>query len=113
MGMHTIITECMCTLSSGQQKRLMVARALIRQPRFLFFDEATSALDNEAQRIVTESTRTLNATRVVIAHRLSTVMHADKVIVPADGGLVEQGRPTDLLNASDGLFHRLVRRQIQ
>ena len=80
-------------ISGGQRQRLMIAQALIRRPRILFFDEATSALDNETQRIVIESTRALNATRVVIAHRLSTVMDADRVIVMADGRVVQQGPP--------------------
>ena len=90
MGLHTMISGG-GAISGGQRQRLMIAQALIRRPRILFFDEATSALDNETQRIVIDSTRTLNATRLVIAHRLSTVMDADRVIVMADGRIVEQG----------------------
>ncbi|MCX4696198.1 NHLP bacteriocin export ABC transporter permease/ATPase subunit [Streptomyces sp. NBC_01408] len=113
MGMHTMLSDGGTTVSGGQRQRLMIAQALIRKPRVLFFDEATSALDNEAQRVVIESTRTLHATRIVIAHRLSTIMDADRVIAMSDGRIVQQGRPADLLADPAGLFHDLVRRQLQ
>jgi ABC-type bacteriocin/lantibiotic exporter with double-glycine peptidase domain len=112
MGMHTVLSDGGGTVSGGQRQRLMIAQALIRRPRILFFDEATSALDNETQRIVIESTRKLRSTRVVIAHRLSTVMDADRVIVMSDGRVVQQGSPAVLLADTGGLFHELVRRQI-
>lgn len=112
MGMHTMLSDGGGTVSGGQRQRLMIAQALIRKPRVLFFDEATSALDNEAQRVVIESTRTLRATRIVIAHRLSTIMDADRVIAMADGRIVQQGPPAELLADPTGLFHELVRRQL-
>ncbi|MER7535659.1 NHLP bacteriocin export ABC transporter permease/ATPase subunit [Streptomyces sp. NPDC097704] len=112
MGMHTMLSDGGGTVSGGQRQRLMIAQALIRRPRVLFFDEATSALDNEAQRTVIESTRALNATRVVIAHRLSTIMDADRVIALADGRVVQEGTPAELLADKTGLFHELVRRQL-
>ncbi|MFJ6698248.1 NHLP bacteriocin export ABC transporter permease/ATPase subunit [Streptomyces sp. NPDC091272] len=112
MGMHTMLSDGGGTVSGGQRQRLMIAQALIRKPRVLYLDEATSALDNETQRVVIESTRALRATRVVIAHRLSTVMDADRVIVMADGRIVQQGPPADLLADPAGLFHELVRRQL-
>ncbi|MFJ7779496.1 NHLP bacteriocin export ABC transporter permease/ATPase subunit [Streptomyces yangpuensis] len=112
MGLHTILSDGGGTVSGGQRQRLMIAQALIRNPRVLFLDEATSALDNEAQRVVIESTRALRATRVVIAHRLSTVMDADRVIAMADGRVVQQGPPAELLADPAGLFHTLVRRQL-
>ncbi|GGR28960.1 NHLP bacteriocin export ABC transporter permease/ATPase subunit [Streptomyces netropsis] len=112
MGMHTMLSDGGGTVSGGQRQRLMIAQALIRKPRVLFFDEATSALDNEAQRVVIESTRTLRATRVVIAHRLSTVMGADRVIAMSEGRVVQQGPPAELLADTGGLFHELVRRQL-
>ncbi|MFF6906015.1 ATP-binding cassette domain-containing protein [Streptomyces sp. NPDC012389] len=114
MGLHTMIAGG-GAISGGQRQRqrqrLMIAAALIRRPRILFFDEATSALDNETQRTVIGSTQRLEATRLVIAHRLSTVMDADRVIVMADGRVVEQGRPEDLLAIPGGYLHELVRRQ--
>ncbi|MFJ3582111.1 NHLP bacteriocin export ABC transporter permease/ATPase subunit [Streptomyces sp. NPDC090127] len=113
MGMHTMLSDGGGTISGGQRQRLMIAQALIRRPRILFFDEATSALDNEAQRVVIESTRALNATRVVIAHRLSTIMDADRVIAMADGRIVQEGSPAELLADTTGLFHELVRRQLR
>lgn len=113
MGMHTMLSDGGGTVSGGQRQRLMIAQALIRKPRVLFFDEATSALDNEAQRVVIESTRALRATRVVIAHRLSTIMDADRVIAMSDGRIVQQGTPADLLADTTGLFHDLVRRQLR
>lgn len=111
MGLHTMIAGS-GAISGGQRQRLMIAQALVRRPRILFFDEATSALDNETQRIVIESTRKLSASRLVIAHRLTTVMDADRVIVMADGRVVEQGAPADLLADPAGRLHELVRRQM-
>ncbi|MER5185166.1 NHLP bacteriocin export ABC transporter permease/ATPase subunit [Streptomyces sp. NPDC002896] len=112
MGMHTIVAGG-SSVSGGQRQRLMIAQALIRRPRILFFDEATSALDNETQRTVIESTRRLQATRVVIAHRLSTVMDADRVIVMSEGRIVQQGPPAELLADTGGRLHELVRRQMR
>jgi len=111
MGLHTIVSGS-GAVSGGQRQRLMIAQALIRRPRILFFDEATSALDNETQRTVIESTKALNATRVVIAHRLSTVLDADRVIVMADGKVAQQGPPAQLLADTNGRLHELVRRQL-
>ncbi|HEY6796493.1 MAG TPA: NHLP bacteriocin export ABC transporter permease/ATPase subunit [Kineosporiaceae bacterium] len=111
MGMHTLLGES-STLSGGQRQRLVIAQALIRRPRILFFDEATSALDNESQRIITCSTQQLQASRIVIAHRLSTVMDADKVIVLSEGRVAECGPPAELLRNPAGLFYHLVRRQM-
>ncbi|MEU3858817.1 NHLP bacteriocin export ABC transporter permease/ATPase subunit [Streptomyces sp. NPDC028722] len=111
MGLHTIVAGN-GAISGGQRQRLMIAQALVRRPRILFFDEATSALDNDTQRIVIDSTRKLNATRIVIAHRLSTVLDADRVIVMEDGKVVQQGAPADLLADTTGRLHELVRRQL-
>ncbi|MEV6265103.1 NHLP bacteriocin export ABC transporter permease/ATPase subunit [Streptomyces sp. NPDC051784] len=111
MGLHTMISGG-GSISGGQRQRLMIAQALVRRPRILFFDEATSALDNETQRTVIESTRALRATRIVIAHRLSTVMDADRVIVMADGRVVQEGPPAELLADTGGRLHELVRRQM-
>ncbi|UYQ60484.1 NHLP bacteriocin export ABC transporter permease/ATPase subunit [Streptomyces peucetius] len=111
MGLHTLISSG-GAISGGQRQRLMIAQALVRRPRVLFFDEATSALDNETQRVVIESTRRLDATRIVIAHRLSTVMDADRVIVMEEGRVVEEGRPADLVADAGGRLHELVRRQL-
>ncbi|MFI8878552.1 NHLP bacteriocin export ABC transporter permease/ATPase subunit [Streptomyces sp. NPDC055243] len=112
MGLHTMISGG-GAVSGGQRQRLMIAQALIRRPRVLFFDEATSALDNETQRTVIDSTRALNATRIVIAHRLSTVLDADRVIVMSEGRIVQQGPPAQLLADTGGRLHELVRRQMQ
>ncbi|MGW2700247.1 NHLP bacteriocin export ABC transporter permease/ATPase subunit [Streptomyces sp. NPDC001340] len=111
MGLHTIVAGN-GAISGGQRQRLMIAQALIRRPRILFFDEATSALDNDTQRIVIESTRGLNATRIVIAHRLSTVLDADRVVVMEDGKVIQQGPPAQLLADTGGRLHELVRRQL-
>ncbi|MEU7097092.1 NHLP bacteriocin export ABC transporter permease/ATPase subunit [Streptomyces longwoodensis] len=110
MGLHTLVSGS-GSVSGGQRQRLMIAQALIRRPRILFFDEATSALDNETQRTVIDSTRKLDATRVVIAHRLSTVLDADRVVVMENGKVVQQGTPAELLADPRGRLHELVRRQ--
>lgn len=111
MGMHTVISEGGSTLSGGQRQRLLIARALVRDPRVVFFDEATSALDNRSQDIVTRSLERLEATRIVIAHRLTTVQRADRIFVMTKGRIVQQGSYEELVEA-DGMFKDLARRQL-
>lgn len=111
MGMHTVVSEGGGTLSGGQRQRLMIARALVHRPRILLFDEATSALDNRTQAVVAQSLDALHATRVVIAHRLSTVVNADRIVVVEGGRLVQQGTYRELMD-QDGPFAELARRQL-
>ena len=111
MGMHTVITEGASTLSGGQRQRILIARAIAQRPRIIFFDEATSALDNHTQAIVTASLARLKATRLVIAHRLSTVINADRILVLQDGHIVQNGN-YDKLISEDGPFAELVKRQM-
>jgi ABC-type bacteriocin/lantibiotic exporter with double-glycine peptidase domain len=112
MGMGTNVPFGGGTLSVGQRQRVLIARALVDRPRMLFFDEATSALDNRTQEIVTQSTRTLAASRIIIAHRLSTVMNADRIVVLDKGTVVQDGTYGELMADREGLFHRLARRQL-
>ncbi|MBC7801861.1 MAG: ATP-binding cassette domain-containing protein, partial [Gemmatimonadaceae bacterium] len=95
-----------------QRQRIVLARALLRDPRILLLDEATSALDAESEAAVQEGLARLRAgrTTIVVAHRLSTVRDADLVVAMADGAAVEQGTHAELL-ALDGLYARLVRTQ--
>jgi NHLM bacteriocin system ABC transporter ATP-binding protein len=111
MGMHTAISEGVSTLSGGQRQRLMIARALIRRPRILLFDEATSSLDNQTQSVVSASLAKLNVTRIVIAHRLSTVQHADRIVVLVAGRLVQSGTFEEL-SAAAGTFAEFAKRQL-
>jgi len=111
MGLATVVNEAAAGLSGGQIQRLMIARALVNRPRFVIFDEATSALDNPTQRIVAEATRALNATRVVVAHRLSTIQDADRIIVMDAGSVVQVGTYDDLMADHEGVFAELARRQ--
>ena len=110
MGMHTIVSEGGSNISGGQRQRLMIARALALRPRILFFDEATSALDNRTQAIVSESLDRLKVTRIVVAHRLSTIRNADRIYVLQAGQLIEQGNFEEL-SQQDGLFSQLIQRQ--
>jgi ATP-binding cassette subfamily C protein len=110
MGMHTVVSEGAGTFSGGQRQRLLIARALVHRPRILLFDEATSALDNRTQEIVSQSLERLKATRIVVAHRLSTILRADRIYVMKSGRVVEQGTYEDLVRQG-GLFARLVERQ--
>ena len=112
MGMSTVMSEGATTLSGGQRQRIMIARALVSRPRIILFDEATSALDNPTQKIVAESMRQLNATRIIIAHRLSSVADADRVIVLDKGRIVQQGSYRELLADTGGLFASLASQQL-
>jgi NHLM bacteriocin system ABC transporter ATP-binding protein len=111
MGMYTMVSEGAGTLSGGQRQRLMIARAIVNRPRLIYFDEATSALDNLTQSIVGASLDKLNATRIVIAHRLSTVKNCDRIYVMDQGQIVEQGSYEELM-AQAGLFADLAQRQL-
>jgi NHLM bacteriocin system ABC transporter ATP-binding protein len=111
MGMHTMLSEGGSNLSGGQRQRLMIARALAQKPAIVLFDEATSALDNVTQAIVVESLSRLEVTRVVIAHRLSTVRHCDRIYVLDRGRVVQEGSYEQLAE-EEGLFARLIARQL-
>lgn len=111
MGMHTMISHGGGGLSGGQRQRLLIARALAAKPRILFFDEATSALDNKTQAMVNRSLEGLRTTRVVIAHRLSTVVKADRIYVLDQGRIVQEGTYDELM-ARPGLFADLAKRQL-
>ncbi|MEO8304961.1 MAG: NHLP bacteriocin export ABC transporter permease/ATPase subunit [Betaproteobacteria bacterium] len=111
MGMHTVISEGSSTLSGGQRQRILIARAIVHRPRILFFDEATSALDNRTQAIVSRSLEQLKATRIIIAHRLSTVINADRIIVLQNGSIVQTGNYAELVGQA-GPFADLAKRQI-
>ena len=111
MGMQTVVPPGGAGFSGGQIQRLLIARALVRRPGILFFDEATSALDNKTQTVVSGSIAALKVTRLVIAHRLSTVMGADRIYTLRQGQVVEVGTFAELM-AKEGLFYDLAKRQI-
>ena len=111
MGLHTMVPEGGGGFSGGQKQRILIARALIAKPDILFFDEATSALDNLSQKAVSDNLDSLMCTRVVIAHRLSTVRHCDRIIVLDKGRIAEEGTFEQLM-ARKGLFYEMSIRQM-
>jgi ABC-type bacteriocin/lantibiotic exporter with double-glycine peptidase domain len=111
MGMHTLISEGAGGISGGQKQRLMIARAVIGKPSIIYLDEATSALDNITQSHVANSLADLECTRLVIAHRLSTVKHCDRILVMENGTIAEEGNFQELMNKK-GKFYDLAIRQI-
>lgn len=110
MGMHTIIAGIGGSISGGQKQRLMIARAVAPKPKILFLDEATSALDNITQKRVSKSLDKLKCTRIVVAHRLSTIRHCDRILVLDGGKIVEDGSYWELME-KQGFFSELVERQ--
>jgi ATP-binding cassette subfamily B protein len=112
-GVNTLVGERGARISGGQKQRLAIARALIRNPRILILDEATSALDSQAEREIQSALESLmqNRTTFVVAHRLSTVQKADRILVLEKGVLLESGRHADLAH-SGGLYQKLYQAQV-
>ncbi len=114
-GLDTVIGEGGVKVSGGEKQRLSIARALLRNPNILVFDEATSALDSITEEEISKTIRDVSVTEkhitVLIAHRLSTVMHADKIFVLEKGQLAEAGKHDELL-AQKGLYYAMWRQQI-
>jgi ATP-binding cassette subfamily C protein len=111
MGLYTVVGEGLSTLSGGQRQRVLIARALVGNPRIVLFDEATSALDNLSQATVLQGLAGLEATRIVIAHRLNTVRNADRIVVLERGRIVQQGTFRSLA-AEAGPFSAMLARQV-
>ena len=110
MGMNTIVSEGSGCISGGQRQRLLIARAICGERKILIFDEATSALDNITQKVVTDSLSSLQCTRIVVAHRLSTVQDCDRILVLDQGHIIEEGTYARLME-KNGFFAELVSRQ--
>ena len=111
MGMMTMVGTSGAVLSGGESQRVTIARSVIGAPRIMLFDEATNWLDNESQAKVMRNLTALTSTRIVIAHRLSTLEQADRIYVLQSGKVVQSGSFKELIDV-DGVFRELVKRQI-
>ncbi len=107
--LDTIIGERGIMLSNGQRQRIIIARILARKPRFLILDEATSALDNESEMEIQKVIKNIKGkvTILLIAHRLSTVISSDRLIILENGKIIEQGTPENLLKDKDSYFYKV------
>jgi ABC-type multidrug transport system fused ATPase/permease subunit len=113
--MDTLVGERGVKLSGGQRQRIAIARAILRDPAILILDEATSALDAASERLVQDALDELmkNRTTIIIAHRLATIRHVDRIFVLKDGQIVESGKHDELLAKPDGMYANLVKLQLE
>lgn len=113
-GLKTIVGDRGQQLSGGQKQRVAIARAMLRDPKLLILDEATSALDSESEFLVQKALNRLmkNRTSLVIAHRLSTIKSADQIAVMRKGEILEVGNHKSLMNETEGIYRKMVERQI-
>jgi ATP-binding cassette subfamily B protein len=113
-GYQTMVGERGLKLSGGEKQRVSIARTLLKKPLIFLFDEATSALDSQTEKAIQESLREVSAERttLTIAHRLSTVVDADEILVLEAGKIVEQGNHQSLLSKA-GVYHTLWKRQLE
>ncbi len=109
-GLDTEISSSGTFMSGGQMQKLLIARAIISKPKMIVFDEATSALDNVSQKEIKEALDAMDCTRIVVAHRLSTVKDCDRILLLENGHISQQGTYEELA-ARDGLFRELIRCQ--
>ena len=113
LGYDTLIGEHGGILSGGEKQRLLIARAIYKNPDYIFFDEATSALDAENEKVISENLKSFcrDKTVVIVAHRLSTVRNADQIIVMNNGKIVEKGCHHELIELQ-GKYHELIVNQL-
>ncbi len=114
LGLNTKIGSEGMGISGGQKQRILIARAVYKSPKYIFFDEATSALDANNEKRIIENLESFfkDKTAVIVAHRLSTVKHADKIIVMEDGEVAEEGDHNELV-AKQGKYYQLVKNQLE
>ncbi len=114
-GYGTLVGDRGIKLSGGQRQRVAIARAILKNPAILILDEATSSLDSESERLIQEALETLmrGRTSFIIAHRLATVRHVDRIVVIAGGRVVESGTHEQLQALTDGLYRRLAALQFR
>lgn len=114
LGVNTKIGQEGQGLSQGQKQRILIARAVYKNPYFLFFDEATNALDANNERVIVENLQDFykNKTVVIVAHRLSTVKNADQIVVLSKGKIVEIGTHAEL-TVKRGEYYELVKNQLE